>query len=441
MNDPRVETDGESWVYAWEEYGVSIGFEALRDRSDGLHGELWVMGDPHANAHGPHISWGSFNLSSPTIRSREAKLLHSKPGGGHVSEPAWAAMLERACVSTAMEFRKGESAVNLSEGEPLLDAPFLVRPISPEGQPTIFFADGESSKGWIALAMCLALRLGGEVIPGFVPTRQCNCIYLDWETDAASNRRRLAYICRGIGLHARPEIYYRRLHRPLADELTSVRELIRKTHAEFLVVDSIGLAAAGDIKESDPAMRFMAAVRHLDITSLLLGHVSKATAAQTGSTAGRVIGSTFYQLLARSAWELKADADMQPIVVGFYHRKSNLGPRQPSFALRLTFEDAPNYRLRFERCSLEASPVVADKLPLPQRMMAALRRGSRSTSELAEELNVSQAQVRTAARRLEGVSPAKVVQLTSRAGKGGKGRESVWGLSAFADRREPGTTA
>ncbi len=437
MNQPKIDTDGETWQYVWPDTGMAIGFEALRERSDGLHGELWVAGDPHVNGNGPHIVWTTFNLSSATARSRMATQIASRPGGRALKGGDWLDMLEYACTMTAQDFRKGDQAIDLSEGQPILDLPYLVYPLLPERQPTILFADGESCKGWLALGMCISLRLGGEVVPGLKPTRQCNSLYLDWETDKDQNVRRQEYIYRGLDLHTRaPGVYYRRMLRPLADDLSKVRDLIERTHAELLVVDSIGLAAGSDIKESDPAMRFMAGIRALGITSLLLGHVSKAVAAQKGNDPGRVIGSTFYQLLARSAWELRADAETQPVIVGFYHRKANLGPRQKSFALKIAFEDQPDYRVRFQRCDLEESGIVAEKAPLPQRMAAALKRGSKPTSELAEQLGVSEATMRTTLNRAS--SKGVVVQLASQPGKGGKGRESLWGLTAFS---EGGTTA
>lgn len=446
MNRPQIDIADDSYYYTWTDLGVSVGFNKLREKSDGLHGELWVVGDTSRNGQSDHIQWTAFNLSSATTRRNTALQLARRPGGQHVKAEQWIEALEFACTYTAQELRRPVPLIDLSEGDPPLEIPYLVYPLLPERQPTVLFASGESSKGWLALGICLSLRLGGEVLPGLRPVRQCNSLYLDWETEDDSNKRRLLYMSRGLGLENRPAgVYYQRMHRPLADELGTVRELLRKTSAELLVIDSIGPAAAGsgssDIRDSDAAMRFMSAIRTLRTTSLLIGHVSKAVAVQKGSDAGSVIGSTFYQLLARSAWELKADADSQPIVVGFYHRKANLGPRQSSFALKLTFRDKPFYDLRFSRASLEDSVVVADRAPLPQRMVAALRHGSRSTSDLAEDLGVSQAEVRNTGRRLAGVKPARVVQLGTQAGRGGKGRESLWGLAAFSEGGAPATSA
>lgn len=435
MNAPEVNADGESWIYSWHDLGVSIGFELLHERSDGLHGELWVAGDANRNGLDGHISWGTFNLSSPTARGRQATILASRSNGQHVKAGTWVELLEYACTRTAQESRRGEPPVDLSEGEPILELPYLVKPFLAEGQPTVLFGDGQVGKGWIALALCLSLRLGGEVLPGLVPTRQCNCLYLDWETDSDSNKRRLAYIYRGLGLHARPPgISYQRLYRPLSDEASKVRALIRQTQSELMVIDSIGLAAAGDIRESDPATRFMSTVRSLGITSLLIGHVSKAVATQKGNDAGRVIGSTFYQLLARSAWEVKADSETKPAIVGFYHRKVNLGPMQPSFALRMAFQDAPAYQVQFSKADLEESALIADRAPIPQRMVAALRRGPLSNSDLAERLGVNPAALRKTGDRLS--LRGSIVKLTPKDGQGKRSNEPVWGLAAFPDGRE-----
>lgn len=430
MNEPTVNHYGDSWEYLWPDIGAAVGFASLRESRGELHGEIWVgLEAPTSNAGGKnngHLVWGSFNLSSPQTRSKMAVTCQSRSKRGTVDQ--WISMLEFACLNTAEQHRRGEPVFDLADAEAPTQVDYLITPLLPVGEVTSLVADGESGKSVAALGLALSLRLGGIVIPGLCPTRQVNTLYLDWETSVDEHRRRLQMLCTGLGIHARPSgIFYRHMTRALADDQVAVREIIDRQDIGFVIIDSAGPATGAELKESEPVIRLFGALRTFTPTKLLLGHLTKASASSGNSERGRMFGSVFFENLSRSVWEARSDSESDPIEIGFFHRKSNMGRKQKPFAVSLKFDDSQGAAV-FKGMSVYDSPNIAEHAPLSVRMAAALRRGQLTTSELAEELGVSAATIRMTGRRSETVGAVR--QLTPVAGKGGRGKEAVWGLAA-----------
>jgi hypothetical protein len=427
LNTPELQRTADSIEFLWRDTGIGIGFSGLREKAGELHGEIWIGTDkPQPNQNG-HIVWGSFNLSSPRSRSGMAKDCQSRANIGTFTQ--WESMLEYACLEAAKVHREGEPCIDLSEGEADPVVKWLAAPILAQGYITSLFADGDSGKGFIALGIALSLALGGVVIPGVKPLCQGKTLYLDWETDAIENTRRVAMLCRGLGIHTRPDgILYRRMLRPLADDLIAVRRIVDRQGIDLVVIDSAALAAAGELRETDPTLRFHAALRHLDATPFVLGHVSKATADTKGNERGRMFGSIFFENLSRACWEVRSDTETNPVTIGFFHRKANMGPKSKPFAVSLCFDDVA-HSATFKAANLEDSAKVAEHAPLSMRIAAELRRGARTTAELAEELDVKPGVMRVTLNRAfrKGV----VTQLSSGSGQGGRGNSAAWGLPAF----------
>ena len=70
-------------------------------------------------------------------------------------------------------------------------------------------------------------------------------------------------------------IKYRSCALPLYQDLEQIKEAIDYYGANLLIIDSLGLASGGEPKETEPALKFFAALRQLKTTSLILGHNSK----------------------------------------------------------------------------------------------------------------------------------------------------------------------
>lgn len=426
MNAPELRRTGDTFEFLWPDVGYGIGFTSLREKSGEVHGEIWVGTSKPTTNGDAHIAFGSFNLSSLQTRTRMAKDLQTRTAEKNVS--VWEQMLEFACRETARLHREGEPCYDLSEGEVRLETPFLVTPILPKGVISSIYADGGSGKGWLALAICISLRLGGEVVPGIRPVEQCNSLYLDWETDFNENKRRIELLHRGLGIHARPDgIYYRRMYRALADDIAAVRRLVDSHQIGLVVVDSAAPATAGELRDSDAVLRFHSALRQLATTTLMLGHVSKETAASKTSDRGRQYGSVFYDNLSRSCWEGRSDPEMNPIPIGLFHRKGNMAARSKPLALSLCFDDAA-HSVVFRPGNLNDSAKVSEHADLSLRIAWELRRGAMTTKDLAEELGANARVVGETLRR--DAKKNRVVQLSDATERTGRGNASRWGLPA-----------
>ncbi len=423
---PRFEfkREGDWYLCLFHDRGLGVAFEMLRESGGELHGDITVHKLNPEGARGTHLHWAKLNLSSTQARETLAKKLE-KDERVQVPLEAWRHIIEAACLTTAREYRKGEPILMLDDGEARLEVDYLVSPLIAAGHPTAIFADGDSGKGWIALLIALSLRLG-DILPGIVtPTRLAKTLYLDWETDYDENRRRLDLLCRGLGLSGRSDgIGYRRMFRPLADDISTIRAAIAREQYELVVIDSAALATGGDLRDSEHVIRFMSALGQLrPAASLVLGHVSKATADATGGNRGRMIGSVFYENLCRSVWEVRSDSGGNPITMGFFHRKANMGRKQKPFGLSLRFDDG-RHLARFEATDIADVDKVAEHAPLSWRLEEALKRGAMHSDELAERLNVTESMIRTEVTRSKG----RIIRLNPDAK--GRGSKALYGLTA-----------
>ena len=98
-------------------------------------------------------------------------------------------------------------------------------------------------------------------------------------------------------------------------------------------------------------------------------------------------GSAFWHSGARATWNAKkADTSLgtNDVAIGLYHRKSNLGPLQPAVGFRFMFDS--DGRVAVTPVDVAHVDDLAAKLPLWQRLRAALRAGPQSVEALADNL-------------------------------------------------------
>ncbi len=107
---------------------------------------------------------------------------------------------------------------------------------------------------------------------------------------------------------------YRRMYRPLTDELPTITKLVQEHDISFMVIDSLAPATGGDQIGADGALRFFEALRILNVGCLVLAHSPKNTDNKS------IYGNVFNFNLARLVWEIQTaqEENSDEVRMGFY---------------------------------------------------------------------------------------------------------------------------
>ena len=411
---PEIISAGETWSYQWPDTGFDLTFERIREDRDSVFAEVVVRTiDPvRSNGTRGHVARHKLNLLSVTSRVNLGKQLFSRN-----NEVDWISMLEIGCTHTLEQFREGEPILNIAEQEPAGKPEWLVERLMPLNETTVVFADGGSGKSFFALALALATKAGVTLPMGLRPTRQCEVLYLDWETNPQELRRRAEWLCRGMNLDPLPTLYYRAGIKRLTDDAAKLRAEVGSRNIGLVIIDSIGPAMGTDPESANEAIRAMNVLRTFDRTTrLVLAHVSKATAEQTQG-GGKPFGSIFFSNLGRSAWEMRSNG-ADPPGIGLYQRKTNYRPDTRPIGLELIINDEQEEAF-FAPYDIAGQPELAGHAPAGFRIRTALQSGGKTVGQLITELGLPANQIR-----------ARISQMTDviRIDGGGRNKEAVFGL-------------
>jgi len=150
------------------------------------------------------------------------------------------------------------------------------------------------------------------------PHEASNVLYLDYEGDKLTFEKRWSAVWNGFRVKAKREgkdadlpkmpCLYEHMDAPLANVLDSILALVIEHKIKLIIVDSLGLAAGGQLNDPEPALLYSAALRRLDTTSITIAHASKDPLLKQKS----VFGSVFFSILARSIWMSKVESDREP---------------------------------------------------------------------------------------------------------------------------------
>ena len=388
---------------------MDFDFVTTERRTGETHAELTV--NP-ADPIDPFMQYRTrLNLTSLRSRSDLAKQLAARVATGM----DWNRMLDQAVQFVLTNHRSGEPAVLLPDAEePDGTVVSPMPPILAADGATIIFGDGGASKSFLALAIAASLQAGFGLIPGIEPTNTMKVGYLDWEWSAYVHKRRLRRL---VG-DDMPPILYLPCRLALKEERDRLRRVIREYELEFLIVDSVALAAGGEPESAEIAVQFFSILRELAVPTLLIAHVTNAAAK---GQADRPFGSAFWHNSARSTWYLKRSEESigNTLTVALYHRKSNDAPVSQAIGLRWIHDSDRTY---IERVSIEDEPSLETELPTRKRISLLLRRGPMTIHEIAEETGIKMETVRKTLQRGSGM------QFLHTAGS--RGQPATWALLA-----------
>jgi len=415
MTAPEVRRVGDLFQLSWPE-GVEIDVCRLHDGREGLSGEMTVSASLPGLSN-PHLVFGRVNLTSISARKTWAALLEERTNGTDID---WSRILEEAAILLVQAARAGEPFIVLGQRGRPTRPPWLIEGFLRRGEHTVLFGYKGTAKSLLALGFALDLatgepRLGREVQPGPVLT-------LDYETDPDTADERLWLLAAGRGDEGPPgAIFYRRMSRPLAEDLTAVRRLVDREGAILTVIDSQGLAI-GQGTGRDPAdavLAFYAAAREIGGTILGIDHRAHDDASAKRPSP---YGSVYKMNAARSLWLAKTaqEPGAPDLHVGLFHQLANNSGLQRPLGFHVTFsEDA----VRIDPEDARDVPLLREGLSGPERCWLTLVQPM-STPQLAEELNLRQDTVVKACTRHPGIVKS-----------GFDGKAVVW--ARRSDREEP----
>jgi hypothetical protein len=330
---------------------ATIEFEAIEDEGSG---KLWCE---------TRVEWHLGNITPEVLTSYERVNLYN-PGGeksgylgiatrlkGAVSPVDWATTMKEAVHQSIEEYRRSSSSSEwLTEvtEEEMKNPPFLLDPFVLAEGVTILYGPLGAGKSLVALAIGFAISLNVALL-GNKPETVGKILYVDFEDDSLPHRYRMSAIKRAIGYEGDISeiIHHERITGSLRDASRKLRRIIREGEFSLVIVDSVGLARAGDVSASDSTIKLFKALRFLGTPVLALDHIRKEVweALKAGRhvdpEAVTAIGSQFTMSSARLAWFLRPVPSLDPLVKHFnlYNTKANhLAPRDP-FGLTVTYEN------------------------------------------------------------------------------------------------------
>jgi len=371
-------------------HATAITYDRLTDQRGSIYAEVTV-------AVGATIllDAADLNLKSDTAQARLAGSL-----GAYTKAIPWKVVLQKACALVLRRYRHAAPPILLTKDTAVEPLTFAVNPLVPRRKASILYADGGRGKSTLALLQCMLVSVGGAAA-GFSALLG-RALYLDWEDDQDVHARRLQALQAGhIELHG-AEVQYQRCVEPLTKLTYHLARTIQRDRITFVVIDSL-LAAMGGDSSAEASGKFFAAVRLLQVESLIIGHTPKTLA--EGQEHATVYGSVFSQNYARAVWELKTEQDMgdETAILGLFHRKANLARKHAPIGLKVT-QRPDGTLIRYESFDLAQAGELEQALPLASRIRNVLDRDGvpQTAKEIADALNESLKKVQYTLSRYKG---------------------------------------
>jgi len=313
--------------YDYNEFGIKIKVTRLEQEKGDVKAYIKFDADLYKHPHldNPHIMFTRHNLSSGTTRIRLGKDLETRLPLDH-----WAGILEQVCSKSIDAFWQGSPIIKIGKQPKRKEIPYLLYPMVRKNAPCIIFGPGGIGKSYLSLYISLLVQ-HNITISGLLP-QQANVLYLDYESGDEDLNDRLAALSKGLGLEV--ELNYRYCHQPLVDDIVALSDMILENDIGMVIVDAKGAAVGGWINEARQTMDMFNSLRSLNVTSIIIDHVSK-------ENADAPIGSIYNFNEARNIWEMRGsqNVDSDSMIVGLYHKKTNSGKLHKPFGLEFVFKD------------------------------------------------------------------------------------------------------
>jgi len=393
MTEPLIEQSPGSISFTWASAAIRIIVSRYSNKKDA--GEIKIQHLNGAKA-AAQLEHQTLNFMAPKGKPDLIKFLKGKYAEGY----QWEQMINDLCYHTLEIMRRGEPVELVGiEGE-VEPQEWLLHPILPMDEPTVIFGrhgSGKSMMGQFFYTLVtspgakhdevlsqLGLRLRDEPLVG---------IYLDWESNPRTMKWRAQAMARGMRIYP-PPIIYRKMFHPLAQDIEAIQDIVAEHKATFVLIDSLLGASAGDANKTEPASDFFAALRSLNVSSLIIAHHAK----DPGSNK-TIYGNTIFGDRPRHIWEIQSEVDniTNTRSVAFTHNKHNISPKFPDIGFQIRIDNDAN-TIIVERDDEAARSVLPETQP--EAAMRILAGGSMHYTKLASEIGISPGSCNSVLERL-----------------------------------------
>jgi RNAse (barnase) inhibitor barstar len=313
--------------YTYDQYGLAIKISNFHPDKEDVKAYITIKADLDKNPdlEGSHLKLQHQNLTSANARKSFVKIMAED----FPSFP-WADIMEYICTKSTLKYWEGAPVIKIGKQRKRTEVPYLLYPVVRKDAPCIIYGSGGIGKSYVSLYFSMLVQHSLSV--GTLVPQQSNVLYLDYESGDEDLNDRLAAMAKGLNIDV--EINYRYCHQPLAQDVEALGEIIAEQNVGMVIVDAKGAAVGGWINEARQTMDMFNSLRSLDVTSIIIDHVSK-------ENSNAPIGSVYNFNEARNIWEMRSSQaeESDRMKIGLYHKKTNVGKLHRDFGLEFVFQD------------------------------------------------------------------------------------------------------
>jgi hypothetical protein len=276
-------------------------------------------------------------------------------------------------------------------GEPK-EREYIIEQIGPKGYPLVAFGPGGVAKSYAMLAAGIAIagaQPGTDTWLGMRVLRHGHVLYLDFELDVEEQHRRVRDLCAGMGVVVPKKLAYLSGVGVSTDAaFAAARRFVSDHKAVAVIIDSVGLAMMGDMSSAKDVLaffrRYIDPLRRLGATPFLVDHEGKLQAGEKHKDK-TPIGSAYKSWSARSVLQFEFGEYVEEesrLDLRVRQKKANFAPQIKPFGVSFKFE-AKQVSIK-TRSLTDTEMMDEERVPVRERILAALLVESRTVPELAE---------------------------------------------------------